>query len=105
LLPAPNFAFCRTKSKEAYDEAALTETICRDWFRHFKSDFDVEDKKRAGRPTLVEDAELETLLDEDPCQKQEELAVQESSEVAPANHFYAFKGIGNDSKAKKLGTV
>jgi len=28
----------------------------------------VEDKERAGRPKLVENAELEALLDEDPCQ-------------------------------------
>jgi len=31
-------------------------------------------KKRARRPKLVEDAELEALLDEDLCQMQEELA-------------------------------
>jgi len=33
----------------------------------------VEDKERAERPKLVEDAELEVLLDEDRCQAQEEL--------------------------------
>jgi len=36
----------------------------------------VEDKKRAGRPKLIEVAELEkALLDEDPCQTQEEHAL------------------------------
>jgi len=34
----------------------------------------VENKKRAGRPKLIEDTELEALFDEDPCQTQEELA-------------------------------
>jgi len=34
----------------------------------------VEDKERAGKPKFVEDAELEALLDENPCQTQEELA-------------------------------
>jgi len=34
----------------------------------------VEDKKHAERPKLDEDAELEALVDEDPCQTQEELA-------------------------------
>jgi len=34
----------------------------------------VEDKERVGRPKLVENAEMEALLDEDPCQMQEELA-------------------------------
>jgi len=34
----------------------------------------VEDKEYVGRPKLVENAELETSLDEDPCQTQEEFA-------------------------------
>jgi len=51
---------------EVYGEAALSETMCCDWFRRFKSsDFDVENKERAGRLKLVEDAELEALFDED----------------------------------------
>ena len=29
-----------------YDEAALSERTCREWFQHFKSgDFDVEDRQ------------------------------------------------------------
>jgi len=52
---------------EAYD--VLSETMCRDWFRRSKSDdFNVEDKKRTGKPKLVEDAELEALLNKVPCQ-------------------------------------
>jgi len=44
---------------ETYNEATLSETTCRDWFRRFKSgDFDVEDKECAGRPKFVKDAEL-----------------------------------------------
>jgi len=39
----------------------------------FKSgDFDVKDKEHARRPKVVEDAEWETLFDEDPCQTQED---------------------------------
>jgi len=49
----------------------------------FKSgDFDVEDKERAGRPKLIEYAEFEALLDENPCQTQEELAVIELLGIA-----------------------
>jgi len=60
---------------EIYDEAALNERTCRNWFRRFKNgDFDVEDKERVRKPKLVEDAELEALFDEDLCQTQEELA-------------------------------
>jgi len=59
---------------KSYDKAALSKMCC-DWFRHFKSgEFEVEDKERAGRPKLFEDAEVKALLDEDPCQTQEELA-------------------------------
>jgi len=43
----------------------------------------VEDKQRAGRPKLVEDAELKVLLDADPYQTQEKpaesLAIVEST--------------------------
>jgi len=40
----------------------------------------VEDKERAERPKLVEDAELEAILDVDACQMQEKLT--ESLRVA-----------------------
>ena len=36
-------------------------------------DFDTEDKERSGPPKKFEDEELEALLDQDPCQTQEEL--------------------------------
>jgi len=56
-------------------KTALSETTCRDYFRHFKSgDSDMKDKERVGKPKLIEDAELKALLDEDPCQTQKELA-------------------------------
>ena len=61
---------------EVHGDAALSEATCRDWFRHFKNgDFDVDDRPREGRSKTFEDAELEALLDEDPCQTQEELAL------------------------------
>ena len=52
-----------------------SETTFRDWIRRFKDgDFDVDDRPREGKPKIFEDAELEALLDEDPCQTQEKLA-------------------------------
>jgi len=73
--------------------AALAALMCREWFRRFKSsDFNVEDKKSAEKSKLVDDAELEALLDEDPCQ--EELA--ESLRVAcveyTVNSHYRYRG-------------
>ena len=61
---------------EAYGEAVLSERRCREWFQKFKNGvFDVEDKERSGRPKVFEDAELESLLDEDSRQTQEALAL------------------------------
>ena len=61
--------------QKVYGDAALSETTCRDWFRRFKDgDFDVDDRSREGRPKTFKDAELEALLNEDPCQTQKELA-------------------------------
>ena len=35
-------------------------------------EFDIEEKERSGRPKVYEDAELETLLDQDSYQTEEE---------------------------------
>jgi histone-lysine N-methyltransferase SETMAR len=62
---------------EVYGEHAPSNTTCRDWFRRFKEgDFDVEDKQREGAPQKLQDAELEALLEDDPCQTERELAEQ-----------------------------
>jgi len=58
-----------------YDEAAISETTCREWFQRFENgDFDVEDRHSGGRKKVFEDAELEALLEQDSCQNQKELA-------------------------------
>lgn len=60
---------------DTYGEASISERTCRKWFQRFKSgNFDVEDKERPGPVKKFEDADLVTLLDEDPCQTQHELA-------------------------------
>ena len=57
---------------ETYGETALGERNSRKWFQNFKNgDFDIEDKKRSGRPKVYEDAEFEALLDQDSCQTEE----------------------------------
>ena len=67
-------AEARRELQKVYRDAALIKTTCCDLFRCFKDgDFDVDDRPREGRPKTFEDAELEALLDEDPCQTQEEL--------------------------------
>ncbi|KAG5319625.1 MOS1T transposase, partial [Pseudoatta argentina] len=59
---------------QTYDNNALSDTTCRDWFRRFKNnDFELEDKERSGAPKKFEDKELEQLLDEDSSQTLSEL--------------------------------
>jgi len=88
---------------EIYDEAVISETTYRDWFRRFKNgDFDVEDKKHGGRPKLVEDAELKASLDEDPSNARRTCRIIGSCSI---NHFHAFKSSDNDLKVRKLDIV
>ena len=62
-------------------------------FARFKSgDFDLEGQERAGCPKKFEDAELEALLDEDPCQTQEELTL--SLEVTQQTISLRLKAMG-----------
>ena len=54
---------------ETYDDNALSDTTCRDWFRRFKNyDFELEDNERSGAPIKFEDKEFEEILNEDRCQ-------------------------------------
>ena len=60
---------------KVYGENALSETMCRDWYRCFKSgDFDLSNKGRGKPPKKIEDAELQALLDEDSTQTLKQLA-------------------------------
>ena len=44
-----------------------------EWFQKFKNgEFDIEDKKRSGRPKVYDAVKLEALLDQDSFQTQEE---------------------------------
>ena len=73
LLFCFNLKICAAESHRllvaAYGEHALSQTICRDWFRRFKNnDFDVNDKKRPDQLKKFEDGELESLFQENSCQ-------------------------------------
>ena len=60
---------------ETYSDHALSERTCRDWFNRFKNgDFNLQDRERSGTSKKFRDKELETLLDEDPCQTQSDIA-------------------------------
>ncbi|XP_059544812.1 ecotropic viral integration site 5 protein homolog isoform X2 [Myotis daubentonii] len=60
--------------QEAYGEHAPSQDTCERWFKCFKcDDFDVKDKEHPGQPKKFEDQQLQTLLDEDACQTQNNL--------------------------------
>jgi len=59
--------------------------------------------KYSGRPKVYEDAELKALLNEDSCQTQKELAL--TLGVTQQTISYRLKIIGNDSKARELGSI
>ena len=60
---------------KVYGEHALAERTRQTWFAQFKSgDFGWEDEELPGQAKKFEDKELESLLDEDCGQTQEELA-------------------------------
>lgn len=70
-----NAAQARQMIVETYGECCISERTCREWFHKFKNgEYDVEDKERPGPVKKFEDADLETLLDEDSCRTQQELA-------------------------------
>jgi len=49
--------------------------VCQQWFRRFrKGDTDLCDRKRGGRPSVVDQSTLEGLVDEDPTLTTHELA-------------------------------
>lgn len=55
----------------AYAEATLSERNCRQWINRFmNNEFNVEDKKRRGRPKLYEDANFAEVMKKDSCQMQ-----------------------------------
>ena len=82
---------------ETYSNDALSETTCRDWFRHFKNnDFNVKDKECSSAPKKFENKELEALLHEDACHAEAGLA--ESLVVDHSTVSKYLKALGMDWK-------
>jgi len=82
----------------AYGDNALSETMCRNWFRRFNDNFDLSDKKRENLPKKVEDCQLQALLVEEDTQSQKILAEQLSvSQAAFSMRLHAM------GKIQKIG--
>ena len=84
---------------KAYDEHALSEPSCREWFRNFKSgDFSVEDKERPDQPKKFEDEELEEIISQDQCQTLQELSESLNVDKSAVNRLLHSNGL-----VQKLG--
>lgn len=84
---------------EAYGEHTPTQKTCERWFARFQSgNFDLEDKERPGQLKKFEDAELQELLDVNPCQTQKELAIELNVDRATISRRLHAMG-----KIRKLG--
>jgi len=88
---------------EAYGDSALSETMCRDWFRRFKDgNFDLSDKKRENRSKKFEGHQLQALLYEDgsitknACQ---------AIGCYSTSHFHASTCHGKSSTNRKMGAA
>jgi len=87
---------------EAYDDNALSETMCRDWFCRFNDDnFDLSDKKHENRPRKIENCQLQALLDEDDIQSQKMLAEQ----LGVSQAAISMRLHGEGSKDRKMGVA
>ena len=85
---------------ETYGEHAPAIRTCETWFRQFKSgDFDLTDNEHPGAAKKFEDEELQTLLDEDPTQSQQQLT--QTLNVTRAAIYQRLKAMGKIQKYGK----
>lgn len=65
---------CRNLLK-VFGEGTVSDRTCRRWFEKFESgDFDLSDKPRSGRPSLIDDDVVKTMLEQDPFLTTSEIA-------------------------------
>ena len=66
----PSAAETARKINQAFGNDSVNERSVRRWFAKFRSgDFSLEDEPRNGRPTVIQDEDLRTLVETDPLQR------------------------------------
>ena len=56
---------CRNLLK-VFGEGTISDRTCRRWYEKFEtSDFDLSDKPRSGRPSLIDDDVVKAMLEQD----------------------------------------
>lgn len=65
---------CRNLLK-VFGEGTVSDRTCRRWLEKFETgDFDISDKPRSGRPSLIDDDVVKTMLEQDPFLTTSEIA-------------------------------
>jgi len=55
------------KKCAVYGEDAVSKCVCQNWFAKFRAgDMTCEDRKRSGRPLVVDDDQIKSLLKSNP---------------------------------------
>ena len=61
-----NAAQAAKNIRDVYDEEALKDRQCRNWFDEFRSgDFSFKDEQRSGRPNEVDDDQIKAIIEMD----------------------------------------
>jgi len=73
-----------------YGEDAVSERVCQNWFVKFRAgDTTCEDRKRSGRPLLVDDDQIKNLIESNPHYSTREIAeITDVSQKTVVNHLY-----------------
>ena len=86
------------KIKQAFSNYSVNERTVQRWFAKFRSgDFSLEDEHRSGRPRVIEDEDLRTLVETDPSQTVRGIA----EELGVSSHA-VFDGLKRFGKVEKL---
>ena len=65
---------CRNLLK-VFGEDTVSDRTCRRWYEKFETgDFDLSDKPRSGRPSLIDDDVVKAMLEQDPFLTTSEIA-------------------------------
>ena len=58
-----------------FGEGTVSDRTCRRWYEKFETgDFDLSDKPRSGRPSLIDDDVVKAMLEQDPFLTTSEIA-------------------------------
>ena len=87
----------RTISR-AFGNHSINERTVRRWFAKFRSGyFSLEDEPRSGRPIVIQDEDLRSLVETDPSQ-----TVRRMAEELSVSSYAVFDGLKHIGKVKKL---